>query len=340
MRLVRGGLLLPFLLNCSDHSYSRATAEEEFYQAPVNTVDILWITDNSPSMEDEQASLAAGAQNFIDRLLTINIDFHMGVISTDISTQNPDAGALLGTPAVLDATVPDYVHLFQERVKVGTGGDDQEKGLQAAITALTAPKIDVENAGFLREEALLFIAVVSDENDCSDWGELGPESTGDDCYSRDEQLTPVSNLVHSISGIKDEASMVILSGIIGPDADQGCADAVPGKRYSTAIDKLGGFEGSICETDYSVMMDALGDIASGMRDAFPLEYVPDPSTIEVTVEPVGGVEAAVSEDATNGWTYNEDPTAPQILFHGAALPPRGAKIVVDYTIAGEIDDAG
>lgn len=328
------------LMGCSDHAYTRSKSSDVFEQAPVNLVDILWVVDNSISMAQEQNSLAIGAQDFVNRLLVTDIDFHMGVITTDMNTANLDAAALIGNPPVLDATVPNYVQAFQDRVLVGTDGDDQEKGLQAAITALTPPMANTRNAGFLRDDALLFIVVLSDENDCSDYGALGPESDGEDCYSGYELLTPVSDLVRSITDIKGDASRVVLSGIVGPDAVENCIDSVPGKRYFTAIGMLGGFQGNICETNYSNMMDSLGEIASGIRDAFPLDHVPDPTTIEVTIAPVDSAEESIVEDATNGWTYNDDATAPQILFHGTAVPPRGAQITIEYTIAGEIENAG
>lgn len=330
-------LMVPsLLLGCNEQGYVRATGTDVFEQAPVNLVDILWVMDDSVSMAQEQANLAAGAQDFVNRLLLTDIDFHMGVISTDVGTDNVDAAALIGNPPVLDGTMSNYVQLFQDRVIVGVEGDDQEKGLQAAVTALTPPMSNTRNAGFLRDEALLFIVIVSDENDCSDWGALGPESTGEDCYGEYDLLTPVSDLVRSITDIKGDANRVVLSGIVGPDAVENCVNAVPGKRYFTAISMLGGFQGNICDTSYSTMMDSLGEIASGIRDAFALDDVPDPTTITVTVRPVDGIEEEVPEDPTAGWTYNDDPTAPQILFHGTAVPPRGAEITVEYTIAGEI----
>lgn len=341
--MVRWSLALvpSLLLGCSDHGYVRSHSTDVFEQAPINLVDILWVVDDSVSMVQEQTRLAAGAQNFVTALLGTDIDFHMGVITTDVNTANVDAAALVGNPPVLDATVPNYVQVFQDRVMVGTEGDDQEKGLQAAVTALTPPMANTRNAGFLRDEAMLMIIVLSDENDCSDYGSLGPESTGEDCYSNYDLLTPVSDLVQSLRDIKDgDVSRIVLSGIVGPDAVENCVDSVPGKRYFTAIGMLGGFQGNICDTNYASIMDSLGEIASGIRDAFPLEHVPDPTTIEVTVKPLDGAEEAVVEDATNGWTYNDDATAPSILFHGTAVPPRGAQITIEYVIAGEIENAG
>lgn len=331
--------LAPWLLlmvGCNDNSFTRAVTRDVFEQAPSNSVDILWVMDNSISMQNEQEAVAAGAQDFADRLVNTDIDFHLGVVSTDMSTENADAGALLGSPKYIENATPNYVQAFQQRVLLGTGGDDQERGLQAAITALTPPMTDNRNYGFLRDDAMLSIIVVSDENDCSDFGALPAGSTGEDCYQQYEALTPVADLVRMLRGIKSDPDRVVFSGIIGPDAVENCEDTVPGKRYYTAIGMLGGFQGDICQTNYSELMDSLGEITTGIRTDFPLQHVPDPDTIVVTVRAPDTEDVEVVEDPANGWTYNEDPTAPEILFAGTAIPPRGSEVTIEYTVAGEI----
>ena len=67
---------------------------------------------------------------------------------------------------------------------LGTDGDTYEKGLEAVERALTPPLVDrPPNKGFLREDAYLVIIFLSDENDCSDRGELCQEKS--DCPDPD-----------------------------------------------------------------------------------------------------------------------------------------------------------
>lgn len=329
-------LLPPLLVGCSDNAFTRSSSRDVFEQAPSNLVDILWVVDNSVSMENEQAQVAAGAQNFLDRLENTDIDFHLGVVTTDVSGGNADAGALLGSPSYVTADTPDYGALFAERVVVGVEGDDQERGLQAAITALSPPLSNTRNVGFLRDDALLSIIIVSDENDCSDFGALGASSTGEDCYTSYSDLVPVVDLVREFRALKEQPDRVQVSGIVGPEAVENCVDTVPGKRYYTAIAMLGGLRSDICQTDYGVVMDALGEVASGIRTSFLLEHVPDAETIVVTVDVPDVGEEEVPMDAASGWTYNEDDTAPAIEFHGDSVPPRGSEITVEYVILREI----
>lgn len=324
---------------CSDNALNRRIETDTFYQAPSNEVDILWVVDNSKSMEQEQARVASGAELFIANLESTGMDFHLGVITTDMDASNPDAGALLGNPPVLSAASADYVGAFAARVQVATGGSDQEKGLQAALTAVTPPLVNTRNTGFLRDEAMLSIIIVSDENDCSDFGALGAGAVGEDCYTRYDELTPVQDIVAELEAIKDEAGRVTVSGIVGPEKIDNCEDTVAGRRYYTAIAMTGGLQNDICTADYARIMDDLGLIATGMLSSFPLDYVPDPETIEVQVQPAEGEAYPVYPDPVNGWVYVDDDTAPRVDFFGAGVPPRGSMVAITYEVATSIQAA-
>jgi hypothetical protein len=331
---IRTAAVLPLALlltACQDQNFSRARVSDDFMQSPSNQVDILWVIDNSISMQNEQQSVAVGAADFMTQLETTSMDFHLGVISSDVDQENASAGVLLGNPPVLDPAVPDYQGAFAARVQMGTGGSDQEKGLQAAITAIRSPLADTRNGGFIRDGAMLNIVVVSDENDCSDNGALGAAATGTDCYDRYSELTPVADLVRELKVLKGD-DQVVLSGIVGPEVIDGCEDTVPGRRYFTAIEMLGGVRADICQTDYGEVMNALGVVASGILTTFTLSKNAIEETIEVVITPEGEDPYDVAADATNGWTYNA--TYAQVTFNGTSVPPRGAAIEISYEVAG------
>lgn len=329
-------LLLPA---CVENKVTIAHKTEVFEQAPSNEVDILWIVDNSVSMVQEQTAVANGAQQFVSHLEETGMDFHLGVVTSDLDVTNTNAGAILN--GYVSNSTPNYTAEFAQRVQVGTGGSDQEKGLQAVTTALLPPLVDTKNVGFLRDDASLAVIIMSDENDCSDAGALGADSTGEDCYTEYQKLTAIPDLVSEMNSIKaGSIGSFTLSGIIGPDAVDGCADAVPGKRYATAIEMIGGVRANICDADFTSIMDSLGLIAAGILDTFPLENLAKEGTIEVAVEDIDGNEIVVGEDVANGWTYEEaeDSTYAYIVFHGTGIPPRGATITVDYDYAGDLQE--
>lgn len=329
---------LLLLLACSDNTLNRRVENDTFYQAPSNSVDILWVVDNSKSMEQEQARVASGAQAFISNLETTGMDFHLGVITTDADPANADASALLGNPPVLSNTTPDYVNAFAARVKVSTGGSDQEKGLEAAYFAVSPPLVNSRNAGFIRADAMLSIIIVSDENDCSDFGALGANAEGTDCYDRYDELRPVPDIVSDFKALKADGGLVTISGIVGPEQLANCEDTVAGRRYYSAIGMTGGLQNDICKADYAGIMNDLGLVASGLLSSFPLDYVPAPDTIEVQVKPDGQPAYPVLEDPVDGWVYVDDPTAPRLDFFGAGLPPRGSVVSITYEVAGNIQE--
>ncbi|MES2642817.1 MAG: hypothetical protein V4850_25260 [Myxococcota bacterium] len=323
---------------CNQTEIHRASNTDEFEQAPSNLVDILWVIDNSKSMGAWQSSVARGAEDFTANLETTSMDFHLGVITTDVDRTNPYAGVLLGQPPVLTGATPQYASEFGARVMQGEDGDDQEKGLQAAVTALSPPLVDTINQGFLRDGAMLSVVILSDENDCSDNGALGATSEGDACYTRPAELTPVTDLVRQLVDLKG-GDPVVISGIVGPEDTGACVSSVPGRRYHSAFALLGGVSANICETDYSVIMDALGEVATGILTVFQLTKAAVEETIEVTVqldEDAEPLDVAPLETGADGWTYIEEYA--QIEFHGAAIPPRGALIKVKYDVAGQVEE--
>jgi hypothetical protein len=327
---------MAFLLaGCIENSAYRAEQTDTFFQEPPANVDILWVIDNSPSMVQEQEEVGRRFADFIGHLEETNIDFHLGVITTDMDEENPDAAHLVGDPAVIDSEVPDYQAVFNARVQVGVDGSDMERGLEAAYQALTEPIASDANAGFLRREATLSIIFVSDENDCSDQGALPATSDGSACYDDAELLTPVRDFVEDFRSLKDDPTQVIASAVVGPEVNEGCLDSVPGTRYRSIAENTGGVEGNICDHDFSDIMDQMGLSVSGVRAAFELSRVPVLETLEVWI---GDPEADTStweqvlEDPDQGWTYAAETY--YLVFHGGSIPPRGTAITVTYEVAG------
>lgn len=96
-------------------------------------VDILWVVDNSGSMADEQASLATNFNSFIDRFLDQNINFKMGIITTDprdgfagIPVAN-SLNQLTYAQAQADenAFITNYMNMIQVGIN-GSGSEDRK----------------------------------------------------------------------------------------------------------------------------------------------------------------------------------------------------------------------
>jgi hypothetical protein len=232
-------------------------------------IDFLFVIDNSDSMEDEQANLATSFPGFIKvmQLVLEARDFHIMVVATGgdreeedeptldavecqdvqgagrrVSEDDVDCGIEGGSPFMLD-TQPDLEATFACVAQVGTDGAAIEKPIDAILAAtggaLNAPGRC--NAGFLRDDALLVVTFITDEEDRRSEGE--PE----------EWRQALLDAKHG-----NEAAVVLLGlvgdnnidgGLLGGPCSSGDADGAP--RLQEVVGSLDGVLGSVCAPDYT-----------------------------------------------------------------------------------------
>jgi hypothetical protein len=344
-------MLPALMLVAACNEYGRVVAQtktETWQQAPTDEVDILFVVDSSGSMAQEQALLSAGFTSFISTIADSNTDFHIGVIDTDMDFDTATRGQLRGEPTVITGN-DNYVALFQSRVIVGTSGSGREKGLEAALFALSPTMTTGVNAGFLRPTANLLVVFVSDEDDCSDDGRLGPDADNLLCYSDRAKLTPVPSLVGQFQALKASKDMVTLAAIVGPDetASEACDEnTLPGARYVEAARLTGGLTSSICESDWSDFLFELGLSATGIFSTFQLSHGAQPGTLDVTIDGAevpflgyvgtdlgSSYDPVVTRDAASvldGYVYDVDNKV--LEFFNAWIPERGSSVKATYTI--------
>ena len=190
-------------------------------------VDILFVIDNSLSMEAEQDSLAANFPLIIDRLRAsaIQPSVHLGVISTDVGGGElcggtGDTGTLLTGASDCNAInnggnfLSDIVNAdgtrstnydgdlrdaFSCMARLGTDGCGFEQPLEAVKQAIDNPA----NEAFFRDGAYLAIIFITDEDDCSVSGpELLRDSGDRSPAALESQLGPESSFRCFEFGVK------------------------------------------------------------------------------------------------------------------------------------------
>ena len=319
-----------------------------FRQATVPQVDVLWAVDNSSSMKEEQEALAYNFGEFykyMEQLVDPDAEeevFHIGVISTDV--YDPDhQGKLLGNPNIITDATPNAAEVFAENVNVGLEGKGDEQGFRAAELALTEPLISTYNAGFLRDDAYLFIIFVADEDDSS-FGEV----------------SYFERLFKRIKGAGNDG-MIKVASVVGdvPEVPEWCQPPEgkriePGERYAGLAESTDGLVMSICDDDFASHLDQLGFSAAGLRRQFTLTRRAVPVSIQVWVKwrcGDAGLDQSLCEEFFNdcggnsgslygktcilkqalpdGWAYEQDTNS--IRFHGAAVPPFRSVIEAGYT---------
>ncbi len=287
------------------------------YQQPQRpTVDVLWVIDDSGSMGDEQDDLANNFDSFIATAVSLDTDYHIGVVATDVESEW--AGKLYhcnDSNRFIKDSQPPAQQEAQFRCWVKTAdfdrphSDGQEAPLQAARLALDYPNVDDYNAGFLRNEATLYVILVTDEPDQSN----GPYELYVDFF---QNLKGVGN-----------PDLLNISAISGPPPN-GCTTAAENQYDFDAVNAAGGEFRSICTADWSDLINDLGLDVFNARRQFPLDRPATASTIEVRVCDLGGSCSAVGQDATDGWVF--DAGANAVVFNGASIPGPGETVEVEY----------
>jgi len=288
------------------------STQVDMHRQSEGIVDILWIIDDSGSMDTQRNTLVGNFDRFVDELLRQKVDFQIGVTSTNAA----DGGRLRGATKIINNNTPDPRSVFIQNTTFASSRSRWEQGLKMAEFAITSPNIEAggPNEGFLRANAALVLIVLSDEDDSS----LGTT----DYFSR---------VFRSAKG-KGNERLVSFSSIAGTTPD-GCfppgeenlfnGRAAPAFRYEAVVQKTGGVVGSICDASFE---STLTQIASGLgtlRRIFPLTLAAVPESIVVMVDGV-----VIPRDALAGWEYSSDNKS--LNFPGSYIPPPKSLIRIEY----------
>jgi len=270
-----------------------STYEESHKQEEIDAVDILFVIDNSCSMNDKQTQLANNFDTFMNVFDASAIDYQIGFITTDSYRME---GSLITT-----ATPDPVAEVAQIIDDIGTHGSSSERGLYYSYYALQTGYDFGPGSDFWRDDAKLVIIYVSDEDDSS------------------SGITPTSIKTYTISA-KGGADYVIAHAVAG-DYPGGCTTnggAQEGLEYYTVVSYLNGTFLSICEDDWGTPLEILAN-ESILKSSFTLDRDPVEETIVVVVD---GVEEP-------NWTYDSSTNA--ISFAEGYVPAAGVSILISYS---------
>ncbi len=319
--IVHSAAMFPVAVPLSGEGQISPTVTDTFQQVPTPQADVLFVIDNSGSMSEEQSSLGNNLASFLQFAQQQNIDFHIGVTTTDVDSSGARGrfvsgpnNQVNGMPRVLDPQTPNLITVFRSFVNQGTNGSGSERGLEAAYLALSDPLINTHNAGFLRTDAALAVIVVSDEEDYSN-----------------RQVTFYDNFFRNIKGFGN-SSMFSFSAVVGiqPGGCNGSGGSADyGARYVQTANTTGGVVESICAANWGQTLANIGLNSFGLRRQFTLSSQPVPVTIAVTVN--GQPVPSTGAGGQVNWTYDQSTNS--INFTASAVPQPGATITVTYTVA-------
>lgn len=253
-------------------------------------IDFLFVIDDSHSMADEQQRLIDGFPGFFEgiRETIEEFDFHVMVVGTGAQDMSFDpcenrlgAGRVRSGSGEDCGLLEDYIHgqryldesfedlesAFACIADVGTDGEGDEKivwSLADAITEHSAP--GQCNDGFLRDDAILVITVITDEEDNPDdrppWGDFDDNSPGD----------PASWAEGLLAAKNGNEDALVMLGLVGDsDLEDGACPmfeypdgdgAEPARRIRALVESFPyGSWASVCQEDYAGFFNqAVGDI--------------------------------------------------------------------------------
>ena len=277
-------------------------------QEEVPFLDIIFVIDNSGSMNMFQNELANQMTAFLNIFTLSGADYHLGFITTD-------RRSLQGSGAVfwIDNSFINPVDWAQGVIgSIGLGGSGIEKGIKFAKEVLenTDP---IQGAApgtpFWRTDATLVIIYVSDEPDFSDgtWTSYTPFF---------DSIKPSVDMTRHFAVIGDYPSGCLWQSAFGPRS------VGYGGGYWDMTQRYNGDWYSICAADWGNQMQDLADTVTTHR-SFPLE---EPDPIEETIYVTVNGQAAV------GWTY--DSSSNSIIFDDNSIPEPNQTIIIEYGVWG------
>jgi hypothetical protein len=194
-------------------------------------MDLIFVIDDSGSMEQEQTNLASNFPAFANLLNAYTIstgetlDYRAAITTTgitaDITIQPPVVPGFPPFPPIpspqtgldgkfrqacgmtrpwLERTDPNMASTFACAADVGTNGPAIEMPLRASQLAAMA----ATNPGFLRSDALLGVIILTDEDDCSRTATTFT-TAGDNCATNgDTGLQMPQEVVQALDQIKGD----------------------------------------------------------------------------------------------------------------------------------------
>ncbi|RYZ87109.1 MAG: hypothetical protein EOP06_13265 [Proteobacteria bacterium] len=298
-------------------------------------VDVLWVIDNSGSMQTSQQNLTDHFQAFIQRFQQTDSDFHMAVTTSDAylapydpsyatysrirdGVTNSDMNVHSGVFVMTKAT-PNLNTVFLKNITQGIRGSGDER----VHSSMEATLSDPWNNSFRRPGAFLAVIMVTDEDDFSHNGLNMSENYNDSSMIPAQHYLDFLTNLTAFGGSSKNFSVNAITIV-----DSACrAQLTTGsQKISTRVAELvngsGGQLVSLC-SDFSTSLQSLSNSIIELSSSFQLTRVPLESTLVISV---GG--SVIPRGSSNGWTY--DAGSNSIVFHGTSIPAAGADITVNF----------
>jgi hypothetical protein len=270
--------------------------------ARCQAMDIMFVVDDSGSMQEEQSNLATNFPQFATILDQYQVgagqplDYRVAVTTTGrtittsitlpgfppiVTTEQGDNGAFRGDcqnpRRWIERSDGNLASTLSCRANVGTSGPGTEMPLYASMLALGDRVADGTNAGFLRDDALLAVVMLTDEDDCSTTETnitLDP-SNPDLCGASAGYISPQAT-IDFFDNLKGDRGRWATAVIAGPtNCTSAFGDAANAAKLQAFISQTNtgsvqnGIFSSICEGNLAPALQAALDTFQAACESFP-----------------------------------------------------------------------
>lgn len=302
--------------------------------------DIIWIVDESGSMNDNRQDIVNNATTFFAKALAAGLDFRMGVAGMKKPIQGVQLGKLCsyGAGASTDAggedrfLLPSEQEVFTDCVKnppYYEGGS--EHGLTHGYWAVKShlPRADA-SPHRIRKDAHLAVIYATDETaqelkegSTNFFGQEGFLNYLDykktSCQLTPDKQTKLETFIAPVVDLYSEAKASV--HVIGGVCNNPC-NAEIAHGYRELVGAFGGQLGDVCQHDLNATLQVIIDSINASASPRTLKYVPISSTLAVEANGL-----RLERSRTQGWIYN--PTSNSLTFINVQVP-KGAVVVASY----------
>jgi hypothetical protein len=251
-------------------------------QPELSELDVLFVVDDSGSMQEHQQNLIKNIPELAKAALKNGVHVHAGVTTTSQDCSNYGKvcnGKFNGS--MVDSKSPDFLTKLATNLDVGTNGNPEETPFDMAIAAMTEPVAKVDHPDFYRPRAHFALIFLTDADDQS------------------RIYTPES-FAAFFQGLKNESNKVTVASIQNT-SERGCSSEPYGPKLTTAVNLMKGKIQNICSADYGTQLGEIGsDIVRKVTREIPLTIAPDVASLTVTF----GSAILEKGDLHHGWIYN------------------------------------
>ena len=271
-------------------------------------VDIIWVIDSSPSMEEEIAQIQANLNQFTEQITSSGLDLRVALVAAErdaLIDNRRYIGVCIPPPLSAEAICPDVDSEGYRHVRLNVHSSDP---LDKLIEA--SPQL----ADFTRPDSLKHLVIVTDDD--AGWG------TNQEEFLTFLGMTPhlEGAMVHSVVDLVGYMSSCVF------DDNCSCGEE-RGQTYIDLSMSTGGSIFSVCEADWGPLFSTLQErVIEGTDLPCSYAFPQDSRSVMFSTEEVnvywtpegGGEELLPRVDDANqcggqeGWYY-DDPVTPTLI---------------------------